>query len=423
MPAAPRSTGVAFATVTTLFFAWGFITALIDPLVATVKAIFTLTTLEAQLSTFAFFIAYGVVSLPGAVQVRRLGKVRSVLIALALMIAACFVIRAGADAARYPLVLAGLFVLASGITVLQVAANPLSAVLGPPQLSHFRLNLSQAFNSLGTVLGPLLGAKLLLQGVEIKPGVALDPAIRAGALGAVNTSFTLIAGLILAVALLIFVLRHTIADAERGAVRPHVAAAAAAGGSMWLLLGAAAIFLYVGAEVSIGTQLAPFLSQTDIWHIPLQQAGYYVSLYWGGAMVGRFFGSALLARVPAATVLAAAGAAASLLCGVVVAGGGVVGGYAAIAIGLCNAVMFPTIFTLTLERSTAGEATTSGFLCFAIVGGALLPLVAGAVTDRLGYAASFAVPLACYLAIVAFARAARRARIVSTGPVAAAAGH
>ena len=423
MPAAaPRSTTIAFATVTTLFFAWGFATALLDPLVAAVKAIFTLTTTEAQLSTFAFFIAYGLVSFPAAIQVRRMGKVPSVLLALALMIVACFILRAGADSARYPLVLVGLFLLAAGITILQVAANPLSAVLGPPHLSHFRLNFSQAFNSLGTVLGPLLGARLLLQGVEIKPGVALDPAIRSNALAAINTSFTLIAVLILGVALLIVALRRTITAAERAAARPR-ADTAGGGRSLWMLLGGVAIFLYVGAEVSIGTQLAPFLSQGEIWHVPLQRAGYFVSLYWGGAMIGRFFGSAILARVAAPTVLGLAAAAATLLCAVVLTTGGAVAGYAAIAIGLCNSIMFPTIFTLTLERSTASEATTSGVLCFAIVGGGLLPLLAGAITDRAGYVTSFAVPLVCYALVAAFARAAGNARVVATGPVSFAAGH
>ena len=414
----PKAMGVAFATVTTLFFAWGFITSMIDPLVAAVKAIFTLTTLEAQLSTFAFFIAFGFVSIPAAILVRRIGKVTAILIALAMMIAACFVIRSGADTAHYPVVLTGLFLLASGITILQVAANPLSAMLGRPGLSHFRLNFSQAFNSLGTVLGPLIGAKLLLQGVEIHPGATLDAGVRSNALGAINTSFTWIALLIAVVALLIWALRATITSAERAAA-PALALEGRAGPlvSPWMLIGGAAIFLYVGAEVSIGTQLALFLSQPGVWHIALQSAGYFVSLYWGGAMVGRFVGSALLARLPAAKLLAGAAGMACLLCAAAWTAGGLAAGYAAIAVGLFNSIMFPTIFTLTLERSTSSEEATSGFLVFAIIGGAFLPLLAGYVTDHAGYQASFVVPMVCYAVIVAVALAAARARTVATGPV------
>ena len=415
------STGVAFATVTTLFFAWGFITSLIDPLVASVKAIFTLTTTEAQLSTFAFFIAFGFVSIPAAVLTRRIGKVPSVLLALAMMIVACFVIRAGADTAHYPVVLAGLFVLASGITILQVAANPLSAILGKPEMTHFRLNFSQAFNSLATVLGPLIGAKLLLQGVEIKPGMALDAGVRHAALGAINTSFTYIAGLIVVVALVIWALRKKIVSAEQAALQTLSPGQISSGGliSSWSLLGGLAIFLYVGAEVSIGTQLALFLSQPNVWNVALQNAGYFVSLYWGGAMVGRFLGSALLARCSAAKLLGGAAAIACVLCGVAFATGGYAAGYAAIAVGLFNSIMFPTIFTLTLERSTASEEATSGLLVFSIIGGAFLPLLAGRITDMAGYQASFLVPLACYAIIVGFAVKALGARIVSAGGTAA----
>ena len=408
--------GVAFATVTTLFFAWGFVTSLIDPLVAAVKAIFTLSTFEAQLSTFAFFIAFGFVSIPAALLVRRIGKVGSILIALMMMVVACFVIRYGADTVHYAMVLAGLFILASGITILQVAANPLSAILGRPEMSHFRLNFSQAFNSLGTVLGPLIGAKLLLQGVEIKPGMTLDAGVRSNALGAINTSFTYIAGLIVVVALIIWFLRKTIVTAEGAAVQSTAAADGAGRGLMspWMLMGGAAIFLYVGAEVSIGTQLALFLSQRNVWDIALQNAGYFVSLYWGGAMVGRFVGSALLARLSASKLLAAAAAIACLLCAIAFMTGGFAAGYAAIAVGLFNSIMFPTIFTLTLERSTASEEATSGFLVFSIIGGAFLPLLAGRVTDMAGYQASFAVPLVCYALIVLFALKARSAPIVAT---------
>jgi FHS family L-fucose permease-like MFS transporter len=191
MSSAARGHG-AFAAVTALFFGWGFITSLVDPLVAAVKSIFSLSNVEAQLSAFAFFIAYAVVSLPAAFLVGRLRQVRSVIVALALMTLGCLVILAGSNLDRYEGVLIGLFVIASGITILQVAANPLAAALGPPERSHLRLTLSQAFNSLGTVLGPLVGASLLLRGLETAPGQTLTGASRRAALSSIDTAFLMI---------------------------------------------------------------------------------------------------------------------------------------------------------------------------------------------------------------------------------------
>jgi FHS family L-fucose permease-like MFS transporter len=176
------------------------------------------------------------------------------------------------------------------------------------------------------------------------------------------------------------------------------------------MLGGAAIFLYVGAEVSIGTQMALFLHDAAVWDIPLQSAGYYVSLYWLGAMIGRFFGSGLMVRFPAYRLLAAAAACAVILCFVAFLITGVNAGYAVIAIGLFNSIMFPAIFSLTLERSTATPEATSGYLCTAIVGGALVPLLTGAVSDTNGYATSFIVPMTCYVLLFAFAIFATRGR-------------
>ena len=402
----------AFAAVTALFFGWGFITSLVDPLVAAVKSIFSLTNIEAQLSAFAFFIAYGVVSLPAALLVGRLRQVRGVIVALALMTAGCLLMLLASNAAAYEGVLLGLFVIASGITILQVAANPLAAALGSPERSHFRLNFAQAFNSLGTVLGPLLGAGLLLRGLETAPGQALDAGARRAALGAIDTAFLLIAGLIVLLGIFIWAMRRPIERAAppQATVASIGATLGAALGARWALLGALAIFLYVGAEVAIGTQMALFLHAPETWDIPLQRAGYFVSLYWLGAMVGRFIGSALMIRIPAHRLLIGVTAAATLLCLFVFAVGGVAGGYAALAVGLCNSIMFPTIFTLTLERSTASEEATAGLLCTAIIGGAFLPLAAGAISDAAGYQQSFILPALCYLALCGFAAAAGRTR-------------
>ena len=404
----------AFAIVTTLFFAWGFITSLIDPLVASVKGIFSLTDLQAQLSASAFFIAYGVMSFPAAVLLSRRKAVPTVLIALGLMVAGCLLMLLAANIAVYSLVLLGLFVLASGITILQVAANPLAAVLGPPERSHFRLTFSQAFNSFGTFIGPYLGAVLFLKGVEVKEGTAITEEVRASALAGIDSAFFWIAGLIVLLGIFIWLSRRLITAAappppSETAQRGIVATFLDAVSSRWALLGGAAIFLYVGAEVAIGTQMALFLNSDNVLGTSLQDAGKLVSLYWGGAMVGRLVGSALLTRVRASTLLALFTAIACALCLYVFAVGGVTAGYAALSIGLFNSIMFPVIFTLTLERSTASEEATSGFLCFSIVGGAAIPPLVGLVSQHTSYVTAFIVPAICYAILCGFALAASRA--------------
>ena len=413
-----RKAGVtsAFVVVTCLFFAWGFITSLVDPLVAAVKGIFHLSDVEAQLSASAFFIAYGVMSLPGAVLLARVKSVRTILISLAMMVAGCLIMLLAANMAVYEVVLLGLFVLASGITVLQVAANPLAAALGDPKRSHFRLTFSQAFNSLGTFIGPYLGAALFLKGVEVREGTAITGAVRDASLAGIDRAFFWIAALIILIGILIFTSRGLITTAappppaetaRRGIVATFVEAVS----SKWALLGGVAIFLYVGAEVAIGTQMALFLNARSVWDVPLETAGKYVSLYWGGAMVGRLAGSALLTKVPAPRLLAVFTAIACALCLFVFTVGGVPGGYAALSIGLFNSIMFPVIFTITLERSTASEEATSGFLCFSIVGGAAIPPLTGLVSQHSSYVTAFIVPAACYAVLALFAWASRRAPI------------
>ena len=406
----------AYVIVTCLFFAWGFITSLVDPLVAAVKGIFHLSDVEAQLSASAFFIAYGVMSLPGAVLLSRLKSVPTVLLSLGLMVAGCLIMLVAANMAIYQIVLLGLFVLASGITILQVAANPLAAALGKPEGSHFRLTFSQAFNSLGTFIGPYLGSVLFLKGVEVREGVRITPEVRAESLAGIDRAFFWIAGLIILIGIMIFLGRKLIAAAAppppaETARRGIGATFREAVSSKWALLGGLAIFLYVGAEVAIGTQMALFLNSASVWDVPLQTAGKYVSLYWGGAMVGRLVGSALLTRVPAPRLLAVFTGLASALCLFVFLSGGVPAGYAALSIGLFNSIMFPVIFTITLERSTASEEATSGFLCFSIVGGAAIPPLAGLVSQHTNYVTSFIVPALCYAVLCGFAIAARRANV------------
>ncbi|WOF44626.1 MFS transporter [Sphingopyxis indica] len=439
-----RSTALAaFAAVTVLFFAWGFITSLIDPLVAAVKGIFTLSDAEAQLSASAFFIAYGVMSFPAAALIARVHSVPSILIALATMVGGCLVMLAAANLAVYPLVLLGLFMLASGITVLQVAANPLAAALGDPKRSHFRLTLSQTFNSFGTFIGPLIGAHLFLQGVEVKEGAVVTEAVRKQALAGIDSAYFWICGLIAALFLFFWISRRIVDAAvpppPLGTARANIfELMGEAFASRWARLGALAIFLYVGAEVAIGTQMALFLNSDAVWGqsdapfgvpllgftmgsdgvagVSLQEAGKAVAFYWGGAMVGRAIGSLLLARVSATKLLATFTAIACGLCLYVVTVGGVTAGFVALAIGLFNSIMFPVIFTLTLERAGARAEATSGLLCTAIVGGAAIPVLVGSLSDAWGYGTALILPALCYALLCAFALAAAR-----TPPVQAAA--
>jgi FHS family L-fucose permease-like MFS transporter len=305
-------------------------------------------------------------------------------------------------------VLIALFVIGAGITVLQVAANPLAAALGNPARSHFRLTLSQAFNSLGTVVAPFLGAMLMLRGGVFAGEATHSTAMRDASLRNVDLSFLVIAGLIAILAVFVAISRQRLSAAvpQDRAANASVLPALRSG---WALLGGAAIFLYVGAEVSIGSVMIFYLNQPSVLDVSLARAGQLLSLYWLGAMVGRFVGSALLTRMPAAYLTLGATLTAALLCAIVMSSGGWLGAGAAIAIGLCNSILFPTIFTLTLERSSAGPAATSGLLCMAIVGGAVLPRIAGAIADR-SIDAAFAVPAVAYVLIAIFAYAAKNAR-------------
>ena len=434
-----QSAGVtsAYAIVTCLFFAWGFITALNDPLVAAVKGIFTLSRFEAQFIAFAFFIAYFFMSFPAAVLVSRTKAMPSIVAALITMIAGCGLILLAANLAVFPLVLVGLFVLASGITILQVAANPLVAALGDPKRSHLRLTLSQTFNSLGTFIAPILGAHLFLKGVEVKEGTVITPAVRSQALSGIDTAYLWLFGIIAALTIFMWLSRKTVSDAVAApsdqSKKTLFGLIGDAFADRWTLFGGLAIFLYVGAEVAIGTQMTAFLNDNSIWglsdipfSVPLlgptmgsdgihgvsvEEAGKAVAFYWGAAMVGRAVGSALLSRFEAPKLLAGFTATAAAMCLYVVLVGGVSAGFVALAIGFFNSIMFPVIFTITLERSTASEEATSGLLCTAIVGGALIPLIVGKLSEHAGYHGALIVPALCYGVLCAFAFAARRAHV------------
>ncbi|HEV7432448.1 MAG TPA: MFS transporter, partial [Steroidobacteraceae bacterium] len=280
------------------------------------------------------------------------------------------------------------------------------------ETSHFRLTLAQAFNSLGTTLAPYLASSVMLVGgmFAVQEGGAVTALQRAVSLRHIDFAFLVIGGLIAVLALFIWSVRERLTRATPVAAPHGRAALREALRSRWALLGAMAIFLYVGAEVSIGSTMTNFLHREDVFGVALERAGKLLSLYWGGAMVGRFIGSALLRRVRAGLLLAVAAATAAILCLTVSQMPSAAAGWAALSIGLFNSIMFPVIFTLTLERSTASDAATSGLLCMAIVGGAVLPLIVGHVADQAGLRAAYAVPMLAYACISAFGFAALRAR-------------
>ncbi|WP_242154000.1 glucose/galactose MFS transporter [Sphingomonas sp. BAUL-RG-20F-R05-02] len=421
----------AFVTVTCLFFAWGFITSNNDPLIAALRGIYSLTTAEAMLTQFAFFLAYGVFSLPAAAVLGRLGPSRTIMAALGVMIVGCLIVLAASAARTYVLVLVALFTLAAGITALQVAANPLAAALGRPERSALRLTLAQAFNSVGVWLGVHFGATLMLSGDVFKNGGATitDETSRAAGLAAVDHAFLLIAAFLLVLVLVIFVMRHRI---EQAVPRDPAATADAAGSSVfaalrsgWAVAGAIAIFLYVGSEVSIGSIMINFLNRPEVLGISLLAAGSLLAnYYWGGALIGRFLGSAVMAVTPAPILLTIVVAINVVLSVAALTLTGPAAAYCALAMGLFNSVQFPTIFSLTLQRSAAPSSATSGLLCVAIVGGAVLPWIAGKIADVSGsFGNAFIVPAVGYVGILIFAVAAARVKGADAAPVAMPSGH
>jgi FHS family L-fucose permease-like MFS transporter len=405
-----RRTLLAFAAVTTLFFAWGFITSNNDPLIVALRAAFSLTYAEALLTQIVFFVAYGLLSLPAAWLTSRVGPVNMILGSLAVMIGGCLLVVFSTSFGAFAPILAALFVLAAGFTSLQVASNPLAADLGPPQRRHFRLNFAQAFNSLGVVSGVHFGSLVMLRdpALHSDSGALVDPAVRGALLGAVDRAFLIMAALLGALLLFFIALRRFLERTAPDHRGPAPTGMFDALRSRWAIFGAVAIGLYVGAEVSIGSIMINFLNQPDVLGMPLEEAGgYLANFYWGGALLGRIVGTALLTRVRAGGLLATCGLTAAMLCFVVLVADGPIAGYSALAIGFFNSIMFPTIFSITLERSGVSQSATSGLLCLAIFGGAVLPIAVGALADTFGLSASFIVPLVAYSFIATFAIAAR----------------
>lgn len=412
----------AFIAVTTLFFGWGFIASNNDPLIVALRAAFQLNFTEALLIQQVSFLANGLMSLPAASLGNRLGPVNTIMIALATMVAGCLAVRLGLGLESYPAVLAAMFIIALGITTLQVSANPLAAALGPQPTSHFRLNLAQTFNSLGVVMGVNYGASIMLgdQVIRAGQGAVHGAAERAEVLRAVDSAFVTMALLLSALALFFWLQRRRIRAAAAEIQQVSGASVLSALRSRWAIFGALTIGLYVGAEVSIGSIMIAYLHQSEILGLPLEQGGFYLAnLYWGGALLGRFIGSILLTRIAAAQLLRFCAATATVLCAIAIAGAGPLSGFAALAVGLFNSIMFPTIFSLTLERSGVSASSTSGMLVLAISLGAVLPFLVGQLADGAGLTVAFAVPALAYLAIMVFAqRAGSFAPVLSERPAA-----
>lgn len=394
-----------------LFFIFGGITSLNDVIIPKLKELFTLNYTQAMLVQFCFFAAYAIVGIPGAALVKKIGYMRGAVAGLLTMMAGCLLFIPASQTATYGLFLFALFVLASGVVIVQVVANPLISLLGPAKTTHSRLTFAQAFNSLGTTVFPYIGAMLILGSLaavtaDQLSGAELD-AYRTAESQAIVNGYLGIAIALALVAAVVWMFRNKM-QGER-----HEESSLFAG--LKLLkrprfgYGAVSIFLYVGAEVSIGSIIINYLMQVHVLDQPESAIGWMVSLYWGGAMVGRFIGSAILRVVSPGLVLAAVCTGSIALIALSVSSTGTLAAYSLLAIGLMNSIMFPTIFSLACERLGPSAADGSGIINVAICGGAIIPLLTGVLADfsgSLGF--SLILPAICYAIIAGFGIFARR---------------
>jgi len=394
--------GPALAAASTVFFMWGFVTVLNDILAPHLKAIFHLSYAQTMLIQFTFFSAYFLLSMPAAKIISAIGYHRTIVLGLAVMGVGALLFIPAASIASYGLFLTGLYVLASGITLLQVSANPYVAALGPAEKSSSRLNLVQALNSLGTTVGPWVGGFLILSGASSEASTVKLPyfgiAVLLGLLALVIARFPF----------------PVIAQIEESS---HHAGSAV--DSVWrhrnLVFGAGGIFVYVGAEVAIGSFLVNYFMQPDIAGLTAQAASKYVSLYWGGAMVGRFIGAALLRKIPTGPAVGVAAIAAGLLVTTSIFSTGSVAMWSILAVGLFNSILFPSIFTLGIAGLGTLTGKASGIMIAAIVGGAIIPLAQGFLADHIGLHVAFFMPVLCYLYIVFYGFVGSKPRVASLG--------
>jgi FHS family L-fucose permease-like MFS transporter len=410
----------AMAMVTTLFFAWGFCTVLNDAVIPHLQSIFGLSYVQASLIQLAFFGSYFIFALPAGKLVEKVGYQRTMVIGLILMGAGALLFVPAASVAKYAFFLGAEVVLAAGVTVLQVSANPYVTILGPPETASSRLNLTQAFNTLGDTVAPYVGGVLILGGAAAAQGSA---ALQGAALNAsrihqaatIKLPFIAIAGaatvLALAVALYRFPRIELTQDYRPESLNPDL-------DSVWnhphLYLGAIAIFIYVGAEVSIGSFLVKYFADPTIAGLPLEKGAKLVTFYWAGMMVGRFIGSAAMQRISANWMLFGSGVGAFVLVLASILGTGNFAVITILAVGLFNSIMFPTIFTLAVAELGPLTGRGSGLLVQAIVGGAAIPVLMGFLADHYGIHRSLVLPLLCYLFVAYYGW--RGYRIASNEP-------
>ena len=396
-----------------LFFIFGGITSLNDILIPKLKSLFSLSYAEAMLVQSAFFLAYALASIPASMLITRIGYMRAAAVGLVTMAVGCALFIPAALVGLFGAFLIALFVLAIGVTVVQVVSNPLISLLGPQKTAHSRVTFAQAFNSLGTTVAPYLGAMLILGSLS-----QVDPATLTGsALGAylaeeakvISNTYAGLAIALIVVALLVWQQRKhlpTATTTDTDNTSPLSALSLLK--QPRFAFGAACIFAYVGAEVSIGSLLTNFLMEDSTFGFDAELAGKHVAYYWGGAMVGRFIGAALLRKFAPGKVLSCAALAVIALIVSSATNHGAVAGWSILAIGLFNSVMFPTIFSLACEGLGKRAAQGSGLICCAIVGGAIVPPLTGLAADATTLAFSLAVPAICYAVIASYGWYARR---------------
>tara|TARA_R110000868_G_scaffold304437_17_gene565298 strand:- start:30818 stop:32152 length:1335 start_codon:yes stop_codon:yes gene_type:complete len=415
-----------FIVVTTLFFMWGLITVLVDSLVPRLRDVFELSYFQSGIIQFAFFTAYAVFSVPGGILISRIGYKKGAITGLITIGIACLLFYPAAEFRVFGIFLLAMFVLAGGITILQVAANPYIAALGPAKTASSRLNLAQAFNSLGTTIAPLLSAAFILSS-SVLSSSEINALSEAEKLSYYVTESSAVQGPFLVLAAVIFILAlafgafklpQIISDNDNATGDYKIALK-----KKHLMFGALGIFVYVGAEVSIGSYLINYFLDLDIEKLVAdsslmsglastlssvfsdidlanmsvsQLAGTFVFFYWGGAMVGRFIGSAILQKIPAGNLLALYGVINVLLLVVSMVSTGYLAMWSILAIGLFNSIMFPTIFTLSIDNLKEHTAQGSGILCTAIVGGAIIPPLYGKIADIAGLQLALIFIALCY---------------------------
>ncbi len=392
----PQNDNYSFAltSLTSLFFMWGFITCLNDILIPHLKGVFNLSYAQAMLVQFCFFGAYFIVSLPAGALVKKLGYQKGIVLGLVIAATGCLCFYPAASMHSYPVFLMALFILASGITLLQVSANPYVSLLGDAKTASSRLTMTQAFNALGTTVAPFFGAYLILN--EAAGAISEQASAES-----VQMPYVLLAAMLLVLAAVFAWLKlPNLSVSDDSTEEKNVTESE---GSAWqyrhLVLGAVGIFVYVGAEVSIGSLLVSFLAEPSIAGLEESKAAKYIAYYFGGAMVGRFIGAAVMQKIAGGKALLFNASVAIVLILTAVFTSGTVAMVAILLVGLCNSIMFPTIFSLAINGLGKHTSQGSGILCLAIVGGAIIPLMQGFLVDSIGIQDALLLPIVCYFFI------------------------